>query len=114
MDAGAGAELVRNRWTGTLTAGQRWPDAAQGGGGTGGFGKFNWLKVDNVGANPVDVLANPSPSYAAGDMSKVYCTVPPATVRIFNVAGPKDCPDDQWWHQVFLQSTAGTTFVLEW
>lgn len=99
---------MRKRRAIVLAAGGRWPDA------TGGFGMaFNWLKVDNRGANAVDVALAANP--AAGDLSSTLLTVGAGKCRVFNVAGPRteDSPGEDWPLEVYLVSASGTTVELE-
>ena len=102
---------MRKRFAIVLAAGGRWPDAS-----TGGIGfAFNWVKVDNKGAsNPVHVGLNAQ--VAAGDPVDAYLVVEKSTVRVFNVAGPKNADGtnmEDWPDQVYLVSAAGTTVLLE-
>lgn len=99
---------MRKRKAITLAAGGRWPDAG------GGFGvPFNWIKVDNKGAQSVDVSLAANP--AAGDLASALFTVSAGKVRVMNVAGPHvpGQTQEDWPDELFLVSTTGTTVVLE-
>lgn len=100
---------MRKRQAILLAANGRWPDAG------GGFGvRFNWVKVDNRGTNPVDVALSGTP--ASGDKIDTLMTVAGGRCRVFNVAGPKD-PDgsrtEDWPDQINLVSASGTNVILE-
>lgn len=93
-------------------AGQRWPDPAASGG-QGGLVPFNWLKIDNRGANPVRVSLSPQ---AADDDMDYIASVKNGEVRTMNLAGPHDVAEkgDGWPHEISLISvTGGTTVLIE-
>lgn len=101
---------MRKRFSIKLAASGRWPDNL-----TGGINRpFNWVKVDNRGANGVDVGLNANPT--AGDLIDTLMTVSNGKVRVFNVGGPfnggKDT-SDAWPDQLYLVSASGTTVILE-
>jgi hypothetical protein len=107
---------VRKRFPIVLAANAKWPDAAAGGIGF----YFNWVKVDNKGAGPVDISL--APAMTQGDLVNNYATITAGKVRVFNLAGPRrGTPDDQdvdkgedWADQVYLVVGAtGTTVLLE-
>lgn len=99
---------MRKRVAIPLAAGGRWPD----GGGALSV-PFNWVKIDNRGANPVDVALSANP--AAGDKIDTLMTVAAGKVRVFNVAGPRpgDGRGEDWPDEIRLVSALGTTVVLE-
>lgn len=108
---------MRKRFPITLVAGGKWPDAA-----TGGIGfYFNWVKVDNKGANAVDLSL--APAQAQGDLVNNYASISAGKVRVFNLASARrGTPDDEdidkgedWPDQVYLVCAiaGGTTVLLE-
>jgi len=108
---------VRQRYVWTASAGgARWPDDI------GGINlpAFNWVKIDNRGANDVAVgLANP----VVADDQTYLVKVKAGKTRVFNIAGPErtlpegdanvDQPDVNWSQELHLQcAAAGVTTVL--
>lgn len=100
---------MRKRWPIVLAAGGRWPDADDNVG-----EPFNWVKIDNRGANDVDVSLGSNP--IAGNLEQTLLTVSSGKVRVFNVAGPKQQDGTRggdWPDEIFLVSASGTTLMLE-
>jgi hypothetical protein len=91
-------------------AGARWPEDVTGQ----NLPPFNWVKIDNRGANPVLVGLNAQP---ANDQMDFYAQVSGGKWRCFNVAGPKkDEADggDSFLEEVHLLAiTGGTTVMIE-
>jgi hypothetical protein len=102
---------MRQRYPVVLAANGRWPDASQGI----NLKPFNWLLIDNKGANPVDVALSGNP--AAGDKIDTLFTVSGGKVRVKNLGGPtnggQDDPSNAWPQELHLVSTLGTTVVVE-
>jgi hypothetical protein len=108
---------VRQRFTWLASASNaRWPEDAQVEGGV-SLRPFNWVKIDNRGANDVIVsLGNPS----ASDRDYLV-KVKAGKWRVFNVAGPlksglhapQGTDDEEALpHELHLQALTGVTTVL--
>lgn len=102
-------------WWSPTAAGQRWPEGQAS---AMNLPSFNWLKIDNRGANPVVFGPNAN---VANDLNDAYGQVSNGKVRVLNVAGPKvagpdgkleEAPNDQWWQELHLLSVTGATTVV--
>lgn len=89
---------------------QNWPSLGE----RGKIEPFNWVKIENRGANPVRFALSP---LTADDAMQYYASIPNGKVRIFNVAGPHDDPSREgegWPRELHLLSvTGGTTVMIE-
>lgn len=105
---------MRERYYWTASAGgARWPDDV------GGLNlpPFNWVKIDNRGANDVTVgVTNP----AVGDDMTYLVKVKSGKTRVFNIAGPErmetegEAGPSLNWSQTLdiLCAAAGATTLL--
>jgi hypothetical protein len=104
---------MRQRFTWLASAGSaRWPEDAQIEGGV-MLRPFNWVKIDNRGANDV-VVGLTNPSFSDRDY---LVKVKSGKWRVFNVAGPVRDGDDveALPHELHLQVAAAgvTTCMIE-
>jgi hypothetical protein len=97
---------VRQRFAWLASAANaRWPDDI------GGINlpAFNWVRIDNRGANDV-VVAFGNPSSSDMDYDR---KVKAGQVRTFNIAGPnRDEKEDAWSQELHLQALSGVTTVM--
>jgi hypothetical protein len=100
---------VRQRFRFTLAAAGRWPDADGGR----NLPKFNWVRIDNRGANPVVVGLNAQPG---NDQIDFIASVSAGKVRVFNVGPPAERiqdSSDAWPDELHLFSVLGTTLEID-
>lgn len=114
---------MRQRFRVTLAANGKWPDADSGR----NLPPFNWIRVDNRGANPVVVAPGPVGATNVADQLDYDYLVSGGKVRVFNVGPPRHNQDpdpvhpdpemgastDSWWHEIHLFSALGTTLEVD-
>ena len=114
---------MRQRFAVTLAANGRWPDADQGR----NLPPFNWVRIDNRGANPVVVGPKPVGQGLTSDDLDYSYKVSGGKVRVFNVGPPRPNLDldpvhpdpvmgastDSYWHEIHAFSLAGTNVEID-